>query len=81
MTKAQHRKYNQLRKKQVNRDIAIVETSESSVTFYLQFPGLYLTYGCDGHLEMTETVASRESSGRPMAGSVLLQGELGSDIN
>jgi hypothetical protein len=69
MTKAQYRVYNRLAKKQVNRrqDIRIVEESASSVTLYITFPGLYLTYGSAGNLLETQTEAERVLGKRPVA--------------
>jgi hypothetical protein len=67
MTKAQCRKYNKLRDRQVNRDVMVIETSESSITFFVPFPGLYLTYDNVGGLLLTETDAQRRLNAKTIA--------------
>lgn len=60
-----------------------MESSSTSVTIYLPFPGLYLTYDNGGKLVLTETIAERESGSKTLAkpgGNVVLQGELGSGM-
>ncbi len=81
MTKAQYKVLNRLQKKQTNRvDVSVVESSETSVTFYVAFPGLYLTYDRVGKLISTETPVEREKAGRELtrAGGPVLKGEMGS---
>lgn len=84
MTKAQYQIYNRLSRKQVNRqhDVQIVEESNTSVTFHVAFPGVYLTYDSCGHLLSTETNVQRKMTRRPMAqlvqGKLTFGGELGS---
>ena len=82
MTRAQLRVYNRLAKKQVNRtrDVVIVEESVSSVTFFVAFPGLYLSYDSCGSLIESQTETERERAKRPLAKAgaqqLTLQGEL-----
>ena len=84
MTKSQYRVFHKLGRKQVNRsDVAVVEASDTHVTFWVAFPGLYLTYDQRGVLIESETVAERNHSGKPMTPSqdmsqLVLGGELGS---
>ena len=78
MTRSQYRVYNRLRKKQVNHVVDVVEASDSSVTFHVPFPGLYLTYGNLGELLLTETEAERREGSKPLKG-YQLGGEVGSD--
>ena len=51
-----------MRKRQVNRskDMAVVEESEASATFYVAYPGLYLTYDTTGRLIESRTPAEWE---------------------
>ncbi len=83
MTKAQYKVFNRLRKKQTNRsDVALVETSTTSCTIFVTFPGLYLTYDNAGKLIETQTVIEREAAGHALTkpgGNIQLQGEMGSD--
>lgn len=81
MTKAQLKVLNRLQKKQSNRtDVTVVETSESSATFHVAFPGLYLTYDNLGKLIATETPVERERANRELTrpGGPVLAGEMGS---
>jgi hypothetical protein len=84
MTRAQLRVYNRLTKKQANRhnDVIVVEESISSVTFYVLFPGLYVTYDDAGRPLETHTDAERRKSGKTLAKpgmrTLVLTGELGS---
>jgi hypothetical protein len=84
MTKSQCRVFNKLRKKEVNRsDVAVVEASDTSITFWVAFPGLFLTYDQRGVLIGSETITERTGSGKPMtpsadASQLVLGGELGS---
>jgi hypothetical protein len=70
MTKAQMQVYNRLRKRQVNRgnDVVIVqearEESEGGITFYVAFPGLYMTYDRAGKLLETMTKGEWEKGKR-----------------
>lgn len=83
MTKAQYKVLGRLRKKQTNHsDVAVVESSSTSCTIYLPFPGLYLTYSSDGKLAQTQTIVEREAAGNTLAkagGNAVLQGEMGSE--
>lgn len=68
MTKAQYRMFNRLRKKQSNHDDAmVVDASFRTITIYLRFPGLYLTYDPVGTLLQSETEAERRKSGGRLA--------------
>ena len=80
MTRAQHRVFNRLRHKQVNaNDVAVVEVSDGAVTFFVTFPGLYLTYDNTGGLLEVETVTEREQHVRRLVGNAAPEGEMGSD--
>lgn len=84
MTKAQYQIYNRLAKKQVNRqlDVRIVEESNTSVTFYVAFPGIYMTYDSIGKLLLTETRTQRKWTNKPLTqplqADIVFGGELGS---
>jgi hypothetical protein len=84
VTKSQCRVFNKLRKKEVNRsDVAVVEASDTAITFWVAFPGLFLTYDQKGSLIGSETITERAGNGKPMtpsqdAAQLVLGGELGS---
>ncbi len=84
MTRAQYKVLDRLRKKQVNKsDVAVVESSSTSCTIYLPFPGLYLSYNSDGQLFLTQTIAEREKAGTALAqpgGDKLLAGEMADGV-
>lgn len=81
MTKAHSKIYDKLASKQVNRnDVLVVSYSESSATFYVRFPGLYLTYDHKGRLISTETGAERRLHGEPLANLNQTQLSLGGEV-
>lgn len=84
MTKAQYKVFNRLARRQVNRtDIRVVETAESFATFFLAFPGLYLTYDRQGSLIKQQTITERVIAKDHLAGppdeTPLLGIEMGTD--
>ncbi len=70
-----------MRRKQTNRsDVEVVDSSSTSCTVYLPFPGFYLTYDNDGHLVLTETIAERKAGTKALRGQPLLAGEMGDGV-
>lgn len=81
MTKAQYKVLGRLRRKQTNKsDVEVVESSSTSCTIYLPFPGFYLTYDNDGKLILTETIAERKAGTKTLSGQMLLAGEMGDGV-
>ncbi len=82
MTKSQCRIFGKLRKKQVNaNDVTVVEASDTCITFFVAFPGLYLTYDSHGRLLGVETNQEWLLAGKvPVVPGtqMVLDGEMGS---
>ena len=71
MTKAHSKIFDKLRRKQVNSsDVLVVSYSDTSATFFLKFPGLYVTYDHKGNLVETETKVERRTHGGTLANFV-----------
>ena len=76
MTRAQYRAFSRLKKKMVNpTDLAVVDVTQSGVTFHIAYPGLYVTYDNVGVLLLTETEAEYNARDKVIS----LGGEMGSD--
>lgn len=65
--------FNRLAKRQVNRlhDVKVVDEGEASVTIYIAYPGLYLTYDRTGKLIESASPKEWEAKGnRPAVAPV-----------
>jgi hypothetical protein len=63
-------------------DVIILDASETSATFFIKFPGLYLTYDHLGKLVETQTRTQRKLAKQPLArpgqqGKLAQDGEMG----